>query len=112
MKLDIPGVESARSGLMRLAANPAGRPRSGMCPALVRELYAEIREARIAGRQWRDIVDLLKKECGVQFTTGAVSRCFRIVDKEWEQRTGVPALPCTGNNPRGCKGKLKEERTE
>ncbi len=48
----------------------------------------------------------------MKFSTGAVSRCFRIVDKEWEQRTGVPALPCTGNNPRGCKGKLKEGGTE
>ena len=50
MRLDIKGVESARSGLMRMAANPTGRPRSGMCPALIRELYVEIREARIAGR--------------------------------------------------------------
>lgn len=112
MKLDIKGVESARSGLMSMAANPTGRPRSGMCPAIVRELYVEIREARIAGRQWKDIVQVIKRECGVEFTTSAVVRNFRIVDKEWEQRTGVPALPCTGNNPRGCKGKLKEVRTE
>ena len=92
-KVDVPGLEKARALLAQMTANPKSNTRLGVVRALIEELYPEIRSARLAGHTFDEIREMLVETCGIQFTSGTLARNFGTVDREWESRTGVKALP-------------------
>ena len=112
MKLspEVEGIDKARMLLKTLAANP---PKTGVSIGLpmriVRDLYAEIREARSAGHTWPAIREAVHKGTGVRMAVSTLNRNFYIIDKKWAEETGVPMLPKTGNNPWGSAGRKKKK---
>lgn len=94
---DMPGIGRARMGLTELARSPARR---GGCAAvkraLVKELYTEIRAARLAGHSWKTIQKSIVKEISVSISPPTLASFFNEIDKRYEAETGVKALPETG----------------
>lgn len=105
--LDIPGLGHARMALTALAKKP--KQTSGMKAlkmAIIRELYPEIRAARLAGHSWMSINNALKGS-GMEpkVSTHYIGKAFRRIDKEQEKLTGVKALPVDAQH--GGKKKKK-----
>ncbi|OUO94719.1 hypothetical protein [Cloacibacillus sp. An23] len=94
---DMPGLGRARMGLTELARSPAKR---GGCNAvkyeLVKELYSEIRAARLAGHSWLVIKNSIRSNVNVLISEKALAEFFAEIDKRYEAETGVKALPETG----------------
>lgn len=94
---DMPGIGKARVGLTELARSPARR---GGCSKvkyeLVKELYTEIRAARIAGHSWEVIKNSIRGSVDVRISVKALAAFFAEIDKRYEAETGVKALPETG----------------
>ena len=94
---DMPGIGRARMGLTELARSPARR---GGCAKvkyeLVRELYTEIRAARLAGHSWEVIKNSIRGSVDVRISVKALAAFFAEIDKRYEAETGVKALPETG----------------
>ena len=106
---DMPGIGRARMGLTELARSPARR---GGCAKvkyeLVRELYTEIRAARLAGHyteiraarlaghSWEVIKNSIRGNVDVRISVKALAAFFAEIDKRYEAETGVKALPETG----------------
>ena len=72
---DMPGIGRARMGLTELARSPARR---GGCAKvkyeLVRELYTEIRAARLAGHSWEVIKNSIRGSVDVREASTFVFR--------------------------------------
>ena len=107
--IDLPALEKVRAAIRTMAANPPGRSALGIPMALVRELYAEIREAKLVGHTWPAIRDAIQKNCGIRIAVSTINRNFGLIDEEWSKKTGVPPLPKRGNNPNRCLGKKKKK---
>lgn len=94
---DMPGMGRARMGLTDLARSPARR---GGCAAvkraLVKELYTEIRAARLAGHSWEVIKNSIRGSVDVRISVKALAKFFAEIDRRYEAETGVMALPETG----------------
>lgn len=94
---DMPGIGKARMGLTELARSPARR---GGCAAvkyeLVKNLYTEIRAARLAGHSWEVIKNSIRGSVDVRISVKALAAFFAEIDKRYEAETGVKALPETG----------------
>lgn len=94
---DIPGLGYARQALTKLAKGPAPSSSKTLTMtkwAMIRELYAELRAARLAGHSWYKI-DKALRESGLKpyMSTSFISRAFHAIDLEYEKETGVKALP-------------------
>lgn len=92
---DIPGINFARQALTTLAKNP--RSNKGMTvikTKMIKALYPEIRQARLAGYSW-DSISKTIFESGLKprISPKFLQRIFREVDLEYEKETGVKALP-------------------
>lgn len=113
---DMPGIGRARMGLTELARSPARR---GGCAAvkraLVKELYTEIRAARLAGHSWEVIKNSIRGSVDVRISVKALAAFFAEIDKRYEAETGVKALPETGvkrGRGRPKKAAAASERAE
>lgn len=105
---DIPGLGRARQALTALAKTP--RQTSGMNTIkkmIVKELYTEIRAARLAGYSWVKIKKTMS-EAGLQphLSEKLIAKFFVDIDKQYERETSVKALPV--DPPRGGRRKEKE----
>lgn len=88
---DIPGLPALR---LELSAAKKGRSNRTSCALepLVREIYTDIREYRIAGRGWGKLAIMIRKSTGVSCSPRSVRETFQRIDLEWEKATGVAAL--------------------
>ena len=92
---DVPNIGKARAALTALAKEP--RPSRSMSIAktqLVRALYTEIRQARLAGHTWREIyIAVRDSNVSPRMSVGFLTQKFHEIDKQFERETGVKALP-------------------
>ena len=104
---DMPGIGRARMGLTELARSPARR---GGCAAvkyeLVKNLYTEIRAARLAGHSWEVIKNSIRGSVDVRISVKALAAFFTEIDKRYEAETGVKALPEKGAKRK--RGRLRK----
>lgn len=63
---------------------------------LVKNLYTEIRAARLAGHSWEVIKNSIRGSVDVRISVKALAAFFAEIDKRYEAETGVKALPETG----------------
>ena len=96
---DIAGMCTARAKLTSMAKVPQPNKSSGIARKIVTELYCEIRDARIAGYSWQKIADAITSTMNIKLTGSGISYVFRTLDHQYEQETGVAALP-VGRNGR------------
>lgn len=104
---DMPGLGKARTALTSLAQNPARKGNDEIKRALIKDLYTEIRAARIAGHTWRSIRVAILSNMNLKISEGFLMEAFIEQDKRYEKETGIKALPVR----RYDKAK-KKERTE
>lgn len=100
-EFDIPGLPSLRMELKTLSMSRVRRRSSPVLEPLVRELYVEIRDCRIAGVGWRNLSDIIRKHTKVACSEKSLMEAFALVDKEWERETGVAALDTQPRKKRG-----------
>ena len=94
-EFDVPNIGFARQALKKLADNPSVLHGMGEYKKkIIRELYPEIREARLAGHSWQKIAAAIK-DSGVRPTISQnfIAVVFREIDNWYEKETGVKALP-------------------
>ena len=91
-EFDIPGLPSLRMELKTLSMSRVRRRSSPVLEPLVRELYAEIRDCRIAGVSWKGLSEVIKRHTKVTSSSPTLKKVFDQVDKEWERETGISAL--------------------
>ena len=94
-EFDVPGLGRARMALTEMAKKPqTSRRDSRIKIMLVRSLYTEIRAARLAGHSWREINESIRST-GIKplISNQFLSEKFHQIDKEYENNTGVKALP-------------------
>lgn len=92
----LPGLLKARGALSSLATKPSKSSTSARLGAhkYIRELYPEIRSARLAGHSYREIVRKLAEIPEFpRFTPSHLATVFKEVDAEWAKETGEPAIP-------------------
>lgn len=100
--LDIPGLGRARMALTELSQKPNTKGgASGVKQAIIKELYTEIRAARIAGYSWKKITERINQNVQISVTPSVVRTVFCSLDKKLEVETGVKALP--ERKPKGKK---------
>lgn len=108
---DMPGIGKARMGLTELARSPAKR--DGPCSvkrSVVKELYTEIRAARLAGHSWIVIQKQIVNNVKVSISPPTLAAYFAEIDKRYEAETGVKALPVKNTKrKRGRTGKAFSE---
>lgn len=112
--LDIPGLSSARAALTKLSKTRGemlGWGRSEIRMGIVRELYTEIRAARIAGHSWMKIAEIFDSTLMTPISYNTLRRYFTELDREYERETGVAALPVR-EGPRKKKGRPRKEISE
>ena len=97
-EMNIPGIETARMKVAQLSKNPINNGRTKLPDRIVRELYTEIRSARIAGASWNYIAKAISEATSIKFTGWALNTAFAMVDLEYEKKTGEPALPTSTHN--------------
>lgn len=92
---DVPNIGKARAALTALAKEE--RTSKGMAWAktqLIRTLYTEIRQARLAGHSWRGIhLAIRSSNVTPKMSLNFMRNTFRQIDKQFEKETGVKALP-------------------
>lgn len=97
---DMPGIGKARMGLTELARSPSSRSHGESVQRvkreLVKELYTEIRAARMTGHSWESIRKVIMSNVSVRISVDCLSSFFAEIDKRYEAETGVKALPETG----------------
>jgi hypothetical protein len=98
-EFDIPGLPLLRQELAQMAVTPGHR--SSTLGRLIRELYDDIRQARITGHSWREISETITATTKVRCSQYALATNFRRIDSEWEKKTGVAALEPTPAKKRG-----------
>lgn len=94
-EFDLPGINFARQALTALAKKPRSSKGMSVIKAnMIKALYPEIRQARLAGYSWDSITKAIF-ESGLkpQISQKFLQRIFREVDLEYEKETGVKALP-------------------
>lgn len=92
----LPGLLKARGALTALAAAaPAKNSGARLCVReYVRQLYPEIRAARLAGHAFRGISKKLSETPGVpKISPTYLAAVFADVDVEWAKKTGEPIIP-------------------
>lgn len=113
---DIPGIGKARMKLTEMSRNPTGKSRvaDDIKKRLIKELYVEIRAARMAGHTWRSIRAAIVSDINLKISEVCVNRMFTRLDKEYEAETGVAALPnqSRGGRKRGTGRKGKKQEVE
>ncbi len=112
--LDIPGLSSARAALTKLGktrGNMLGWGRTEIRKEIVRELYTEIRAARITGHSWKKITESLDSTLSTPMSNFALRKYFTLVDREYEKETGIAALPVR-NRPLKKKERTRKESLE
>ena len=91
-----PGILKARSVLASLSTKPSKSSRYARTGShkYIRELYPEIRAARLAGHSYKEIVKRLWEIPEIpKFTASHLATVFKEVDAEWARETGEPAIP-------------------
>ena len=106
---DMPGIGKARIG-----ADGAGEVsgRRGGCSKvkyeLVRELYTEIRAARLAGHSWEVIKNSIRGSVDVRISVKSLAAFFAEIDKHYEAETALRRCLRRGRSVSG--GRPKEVR--
>jgi hypothetical protein len=100
-EFDIPGLPQLRMELKTMAVSRTQRRTSPVLEPLVKELYAEIRDCRIAGVSWKALSEVIKRHTKVTGSPPSLKKVFEQVDKEWERETGVAALDTQPRKKRG-----------
>lgn len=101
-EFDIPGLAGLRGELTVLAASRAKqKTKSPLLGNIVRELYAEIREARLAGHGWGKMAAIIRKHTKCPCSQKTVRDEFNTIDAEWEKKTGVAAIEPVPAKKRG-----------
>ena len=91
---DIEGIGKARMALTKLAEMPGKRGNGSINRNLISELYTEIRASRIAGHSWAKIAKCISDGIpSIKVSDTFLKNTFMQIDKEWEEKTGVKALP-------------------
>lgn len=110
-EFDIPGLPALRGELSAMAARPGGgRRKSPLLAKIVREVYAELRAARIAAHGWGKLAATIKTHTKCPCSPKTVKEEFHRIDKEWERKTGVAALddiPVKKGRPKKSGGEMK-----
>ena len=91
-----PGILKARSALANMSMRPSKSSRYARTGShkYIRELYPEIRAARLAGHSYKEIVKRLWEIPEIpKFTASHLATVFKEVDAEWSRETGEPAIP-------------------
>ncbi|MDO4561428.1 MAG: hypothetical protein Q4C86_10815 [bacterium] len=113
---EIPGIGKARMKLTDLSRNPTGKSRvaDDVKEKLIKELYVEIRAARMAGHTWKSIRAAIVSDINLKISEICVNRMFTQLDKEYKAETGVAALPnqSRGGHKRGTGRKGKKQEVE
>lgn len=113
--LDLPELSNVRAALTKMGktrGNMQGPAASGLRMYIIRELYTEIRSARIAGHSWENIQVLFAETFSVPMSKHCLRNYFRKVDLEYEAETGIAALPVKIWGPKKKKGKARKENPE
>jgi len=110
----MPGIGRVRMALTKLANEPSVKGNEDIKKALIKALYTEIRAARIAGHSWNKVREAILADVSIRLSEQALVRYFAEVDKEYEERTGVKALPMRVSQIRRKKAvrrprKIKDE---
>lgn len=90
---DIPGLGRARMALTLLAKEPTARGDDEIKRAIIHELYPEIRAARLAGHPWKKIRAAILADIKIRISEHGLLVIFAAIDKEYEEKTSVKALP-------------------
>ena len=111
---DMPGMGRARMGLTELARSPSSRSHGESVQRvkreLVKELYTEIRAARMTGHSWESIRKVIMSNVSVRISVDCLSSFFAEIDKRYEAETGVKALPVKNTKrKRGRHGKISPD---
>lgn len=108
---DMPGIGRARMGLTELARSPSKRSGPNSVKySVVKELYTEIRAARLAGHSWNSVRKAIVRNMNVEISTSSLAKFFREIDKLYEAETGVKALPVKNTKrKRGRHGKISQD---
>lgn len=110
-EFDIPGLPALRGELSAMAARTSGRKRtSPLLEKVIREVYAELRAARIAGHGWAKLSNTIRTHTKCPCSPVSVRKAFTRIDKEWERKTGVAALddiPVKKGRPKKSSGEIK-----
>ena len=119
---DLPGGLKARQLLKMLA----GRPGPGRVCSQIRNyieaLYADIRDARVAGWSWTAIRKELASVPEIpRISEKVLSQYFCEIDRQWSKETGVaplavrkipPKAPLPGSRKRGRPPREKEPESK
>lgn len=106
---DMPGIGKVRMALTQLAKEPAKNgDNGGIKRALIHELYSEIRAARMAGHSWKKIREAICQDINIRLSEPTLVLFFSEIDKEYEIKTGVKALPQRA--PQKQKKKMERPR--
>lgn len=113
-EFDLPGIGKARMRLTELSRNPIKRgcTSDSVKHDLVEALYAEIREARIAGHSWKRIRAAIVQDLNLNVSPNYVSETFTRIDKMHEEKTGVKALSSNRKGGRKKGGGRKNQEVE
>ena len=111
-EFDIPGLAGLRGEMTVLAARPGGgRRKSPLLAKIVREVYAEIREARLAGHGWGKLAAIIRKHTKCPCSQNTVRDEFNTIDAEWEKKTGVAAIEPIPAKKRGRPKNVQMDKT-
>lgn len=110
---DLPGLGKARMKLTEMSRNPTNSSVASdmLKENLIKELYTEIRAARIAGHSWASIRMAILSDVNMRISRDCISETFAKLDKTYEEETGVKALPRNrnGGSKKGFARKSKKQ---
>lgn len=105
---DVQGLGKVRMTLTRLSKEPSIRGNDSIKREVIKEFYPEIRAARLAGHAWGKIRIAIIQDLKMKLSEGKLIVMFSDIDKEYEEKTGVKALPQRA--PQNQKKKLGRPR--
>lgn len=108
MSFDCEGIGFARQALKALATSPVTNSRSGLSQKVIKELYTEIRAARIAGHSWNSIRKSIIGSMKISISAPAIKKHFVTLDYQYAAETGVSPIEPPLNRPKGQLGRPRK----
>ncbi len=113
---EIAGINSLKQALTIMARQPKTiSRRDPITLKLMEEIYVEVRQARISGYSWKDLVAVINEKCKIKLHQNSVASLFQELDLKYEKETGIQALPVAkkrGSRKKSKPASVKQETEE
>lgn len=109
---NLPNLKKAKADLRAFAKQIMSIGLVWDTPRVVRDLYPEIKEARLIGVSWTQISHVLSISLGVKLHHNALAQAFKLLDGANERETGEPRAPVRSPVRKYCSEEYRVQFTE